>query len=278
MVCMQRIADFKNYKNKIIGYFKVRTIRLKDVNAEQLYQKFTEQTFAIPDFPPGDIDLWIRYQAHIFLMDQLKNKSDIFYKLFIELLYSYSAFYKRAEFEHYKSYYPEQLFFDVEITTAPLRTLVSEAGYPNRTLCYCYKCLLNDWTPQRIAVELCSMKLDSMLDFFISEYVEQSGMHKLFVDYMFLPLRRGLNETLNYYIELYGNDDEKFLHITRNILFTRAGSTKLEDYFGVNELHRKAHMISVWCNRIKSSLVQKIIHFLKIQDYYCSTGRRMQLK
>jgi hypothetical protein len=275
---MQKAVNLENYKNNIIGYFKIRIIRLKDVNAEQLYQKFAKQTLAAPDFPPGNMDLWIRYQAHIFLMDELKNRSDIFYKLYIELIYSYSAFYKRAEFEHYKAYYPEQLFFDLEIATAPLRTLVSETGYPNRTLCYCYKCLLEGWTPQRIAVELSSMKLDGLLDFFISEYIEQSSMHKLFVDYMFLPLRKGLNETLNYYIELYGNDDEKFLLITRNILFTRTGSTKLDDYFCVNELQPKAHMISVWCSRIKSSLVQKVIHFLKIQDYYCNPERRIQLK
>jgi hypothetical protein len=275
---MQKTVDLVNYKNIITGYFRVRTIRLKDVNAEHLYQKFVNQTFTVPDFLPGSIDLWVRYQAHIFLMDQLKNKSDVFYKLYIELVYSYSAFYKKAEFEHYKSHYPEQLFFNVEITTAPLRTLVSESGYPNRTLCYCFKSLLNHWTPQRIAAELCSLKLDSMLDFFISEYVEQSGMHKLFVDYMFLPLRKGLNETLNYYIELYGNDDEKFLQITRNILFTRTGSSKLDDYFGVSELQRKAHMISVWCSRIKSSLVQRIIQFLKIQDYYCDPKRRLPLK
>jgi hypothetical protein len=224
------------------------------------------------------MELWIKYQAHIFLMEELKSKPDIFYKLFIELIYSYSAFYKRAEFKHYKSYYPEQLFFDIEISTAPLRTLVTESGYPNRTLCYCFKCLLSGWTPQRIASELCSMDLDSMLDLFTTQYAEESGMHKLFVDYMFLPLRKGLNEILNYYIELYGNDDEKFLHITKNILFTRTGSTKLDDYLGENELHRKAHMISVWCNRIKSSLIKNIIRFLKIQEYYCSSERRIELK
>jgi hypothetical protein len=90
---------------------------------------------------------------------------------------------------------------------------------------------------------------------------------------MFLPLRKSLNETLNYYIELYGNDDEKFLNITKNILFTRTGSTNLDDYMGESELPRKAHMISVWCNRIKSSLIKKIIRFLKKQEYYCDSER-----
>ncbi len=273
MAKMKRVSDFKNYENRIMGYFKVRTILLKDINVQQLYQKFTKRTFIIPEFPPGDLDLWIRYQAHIFLMEELKNKQDIFFRLFIELVYSYSPFYKRAEFTHYKQYYPEQLFFNAEISTAPLRTLVTEAGYPNRTLCYCYGHLLSGWTPKRIAGELSGMELDEMLNLFSSQYAEESGMHKLFVDYMFLPLRKGLNETLNYYIQLYGNDDEKFLQITRNILFTRTGSTKLEDYFGVDELERRAHMISVWCNRIKSSLIQNVIRFLKVQNYYYTPGR-----
>ncbi|PYG87942.1 hypothetical protein LY28_01652 [Ruminiclostridium sufflavum DSM 19573] len=262
------IVNLESHKNKIICYFRLRTTRLKDINTDLLYQKFIRHNFVISDFPSENIDLWIKYQAHIFLMEEAKNRSDIFYRLFVELIYSYSEFYKKAEFNHYKSFYPEQLFFDVDISTAPLRTLVTESGYPNRTLCYCYKCLLSGWTPQRIAAELSCMKLDSILDLFTSLYTDESGMHKLFVDYMFLPLRKGLNESLNYYIELYGNDDEKFLHITKNILFTRTGSTRLEDYLGENNLQQKAHMISVWCNRIKNSLIRNIIRFLKKQVYY----------
>ncbi|HEX2926397.1 MAG TPA: hypothetical protein VHP38_09115, partial [Ruminiclostridium sp.] len=52
------------------------------------------------------------------------------------------------------------------------------------------------------------------------------------------------------------------------ILFTRTGSTKLEDYLGENKPQQKAHMISVWCNRIKSSLIKNIIRFLKNHEYY----------
>lgn len=246
----------------------MRIVRLKDINADLLYQKFIRHNYTVSNFPHENIDLWVKYQAHIFLMEEVKNRPDIFYRLFIELIYNYSEFYKRAELNHYKSFYPEQLFFDIDISTAPLRTLVTESGYPNRTLCYCYKCLINGWPPQRIAAELSGMKLDSILDMFTSLYADESGMHKLFVDYMFLPLRKGLNETLNYYIELYGNDDEKFLQITKNILFTRTGSTKLDDYLGENRLQQKAHMISVWCSRTKSSLIKNIIRFLKNQEYY----------
>lgn len=276
---MKSILDFKDYKDRIIGYFKIRTILLNDANAVRLYQKFTKRTFVIPEFPPGDIDLWIRYQAHIFLMDELKSNQDLFFRLFIELVYTYSPFYKRAEFEHYKPYYPEQLFFNLEMSLAPLRTLVTETGYPNRIICYCYRYLLKGWTPKRIAGELGSLELDEMLNGFCAQYIEESGMHKLFVDYMFLPLRRGLNETLDYYVQMFGNDDEKFLQITRRILYIRTGSTKLEHYFGVNELRRRAHMISVWCSRIKSSLIEKVIKFLKIQNYYCAPGpgREIQL-
>lgn len=278
MTGMKSILDFKDYEGRIIGYFKVRTLRLKDINVQELYRKFSMRTFVIPQFPPGDIDLWIRYQAHIFLMEEIKNNQDLFYKLYVELVYTYNAFYKRAEFEHYKPYYPEQLFFNVEDYSAPLRALVTESGYPNRTLCYCYKCMLSDWTSQRIADELSSKELDEMLNQFISQYVEESSMHKLFVDYMFLPLRKGLNETLHYYIQLYSKNDEKFLRITQGILFNRIGSTKLEDYFGVDDLQKKSHMISVWCNRIKGALIKNTIRFLKIQKYYCAQERKLQSK
>jgi hypothetical protein len=206
-------------------------------------------------------------------MDEFKNKPELFFNLYIELIYTYSPFYKRAEFEHFKSHYPEQLFFNIEISTAPLRSLATEAGYPNRTLCYCYNYLLNGWTPQRIASDLGSKNLDVILNLFILQYIEESGIHKLFVDYMFLPLRKSLNETLNHFIQQYGNDDEKFIQITKNILDTRTGSTKLEDYFGVNELTKRAHMISVWCNRVKSSLIRNIIRILKIQSSYCCSER-----
>ncbi|OPZ91607.1 MAG: hypothetical protein BWY74_01912 [Firmicutes bacterium ADurb.Bin419] len=275
MAFMKNILDFKDYKSRIIGYFKIRTQRIKDINVQQLYQKFSKRAFVIPEFPPGDINLWIRYQAHIFLMDEFKSDQDLFYRLFVELVYTYNDFYKRAEFEHYKQYYPEQLFFNVEDFSAPLRTLVTETGYPNRTLCYCYKYLLSDWTSQRIAVELSNTELDELLNRFCSQYVEESGMHKLFVDYMFLPLRKGLNETLDYYIQQYGNDDEKFLRIIKQILFVRTGSTKLENYFGANEIQRRSHMISVWCNRIKSSIIKNTIRFLKVQNYYCNQERKI---
>jgi len=272
---MKSILDFKDYKSRIIGYFKIRTQRFNDINVEQLYQKFSKRTFVIPEFPPGDIDLWIRYQAHIFLMDEFKNNQELFYRLFVELVYTYNAFYKRAEFEHYKPYYPEQLFFNIEDFTAPLRTLVTETGYPNRTLCYCFKYLISGWTSQKIAVELSSIKLDTVLNQFCSQYIEESGMHKLFVDYMFLPLRKGLNETLDYYIQQYGNGDEKFLRIIGDVLFIRTGSTKMEDYFGVDDLQKRSHMISVWCNRIKGSIIKNTIRFLKIQNYYCNQERKI---
>ena len=40
MVEMKRILDFPDYKNCIVGYIRVRTTRVKGLNAEQLYQKF----------------------------------------------------------------------------------------------------------------------------------------------------------------------------------------------------------------------------------------------
>lgn len=268
MVQMKKITDFPNYKDCIIGYIKVRTTRLKEVSAEELFQKFSKCTFIVPELNDQDIDLWLRYQAHIFLMDEFKNKTDIFFNLYNELVHYYYPFYKRAEFEHFKPYYPEQLFFDIEVFTAPLRTLVTEAGYPNRILCYCYNYLLSGWDPKRIAVELNSLELDNVLDSFIIQYVSESGINKLFVDYMFLPLRKSLNEKLSHFIKLYSNDDEKFINIVRKILDIRIGYTKLDDYFGTSEIFKRSHMISVWCNRIKNSLIKNIVGFIKNKDYY----------
>ena len=110
------------------------------------------------------------------------------------------------------------------------------------------------------------------------QYVKESGINKLFVDYMFLPLRKNLNETLHHFIKLYSNDDEKFIDIVRHILYTRSGSTTLEDYFGVNEISKRAHMISVWCSRIKNSLIKNIIGFIKKQDYYLAYERGIKLE
>jgi hypothetical protein len=211
-------------------------------------------------------------------MDEFKNNSDLFFNLYSELLYNYYSFYKRAEFEHFKPYYPEQLFFNIEICTAPLRSLVTESGYPNRILCYCYNYLLTGWNPQKIVSELCSLKLDNILNQFILLYVKESGINKLFVDYMFLPLRKNLNETLHHFIKSYSNDDEKFIDIVRHILYTRSGSTTLEDYFGVTETSKRAHMISVWCSRIKNSLIKNIIGFIKKQDYYLAYERGIKLE
>ncbi|WP_010248909.1 hypothetical protein [Acetivibrio cellulolyticus] len=264
----KKISDFPQYRNRIIGYFNARIFRLEDLNAELLYIKFEKCSFVIPDFPPGNLDLWLRYQAHIFLLDELKNRSDIFYKLYIELIYNFNPFYKKAEFEHYKIHFPEQLFFNLEFSTASLRTLVSEAGYPNRVLCYCFKYLLTEWPSIRIANELSTSQLDEALDLLKKEYSEESGIHKLFIDYMFLPLRKSLNSTLNDCIQQYGSDNESFLQITKHILNTRIGSTKLEDYFGAKEHPKRAHMVSVWCERVKKTLIRKTVAFLKDQRYY----------
>lgn len=275
---MKRISDFPDYKNCIIGYFRIRTTRVKDVDTEQLYQKFTKVTFVVAENNSEYLDLWLRYQAHIFLMDEFKNKPDLFFNLYSELLYSYYPFYKRAEFEHFKSYYPEQLFFNVEVCTAPLRVLVTESGYPNRTLCYCYNYLLSGWNPKKIASQLCFLNLDVILDRFLLQYVNESGINKLFVDYMFLPLRKKLNETLYDIMQLYGNDDEKFTCIIKNILNSRTGSTLLEDYFGVDDLSKRSHMISVWCSRIKNLLIKNIIRFIKNQEYYLSSEREVTIE
>lgn len=265
---LKKISDFPQYRNRIIGYFNARIFSMEDLSAELLYEKFEKCSFIIPDFPIGNLDLWLRYQAHIFLLDELKNRSNIFYKLYIELIYNFNPFYKKAEFEHYKSHFPEQLFFNLEFSTASLRTLVSETGYPNRVLCYCYKYLAKEWPSIRIANELSNLKLDYMLDLFIKEYAEESEIHQLFIDYMFLPLRKSLNSTLNDFIQQYGSDNESFLQITMPILNTRMGSTKLEDYFGSKESQKRAHMVSVWCERVKKTLIRKTVGFLKDQRYY----------
>lgn len=278
MVKMKRISDFPDFKNCIVGYFKIRTTRVKNVTAEELYQKFTKRTFVVPELNDNDLDLWLRYQAHIFLMDEFKNSSELFSNLYAELVYNYNSFYKRAELEHFKEYYPEQLFFNIDTFTAPLRTLVTESGYPNRILCYCFNYLITGWNPQKIVSELSNTKLDDVLNQFISQYVLESEINKLFVDYMFLPLRKSLNETLNYFVQKYSNDDEKFLDIVVNILHTRTGSTKLEDYFGASELPKRAHMISVWCTRIKNSIFKNIVRLVKNQDYYITHERRLATK
>lgn len=241
---------------------------MEDLNAESLYAKFSKCSFVIPDFPPGNLDLWIRYQAHIFLLDELKNRYKIFYKLYTELIYSFSPFYKKAEFNHYKAYFPEQLFFNLNFSTLPLRTLVSETGYPNRVLCYCFKNFLKDWSAIRIAHELSSLKLGEIFDLFKKEYAKESEIHQLFIDYMFLPIKKSLNLTLNDCIQQYGNDNENFLNITMNILNERMESTKLENYFGAKEPQRRAHIISVWCERVRKSFIKKTVHFLKKQNYY----------
>lgn len=265
---LKKISDFPQYRNRIIGYFNARIFSLEDLNAELLYKKFEKYSFVIPDFPPGNLDLWLRYQAHIFLLDELKNRSNIFYKLYMELIHNFNLFYRKAEYEHYKVYFPEQLFFNLELSTASLRTLVSEAGYPNRVLCYCFKYLLKQWPSIRIANDLSSLQLDEMLNLFKKEYAEESGIHQLFVDYMFLPLRKSLNSTLSDCIQQYGSDNESFLQITNHILNTRIGSTKLEDYFGVKEPLKRSHMVSVWCDRVKKTLIRKTVGFLKEQRYY----------
>ena len=278
MVNMKRISDFPDYKNCIIGYFRARTTRIKGVEAEQLYKKFSKVTFVVTDYDAEYLDTWLRYQAHIFLMDEFKNNPELFFNLYSELLYSYYSFYKRAEFEHFKHYYPEQLFFNVEVCTAPLRVLAAESGYPNRTLCYCYNYLLSGWNPQKIASELCCLKLDSILDRFILQYVNESGINKLFVDYMFLPLRKKLNETLYTLVQKYSNDDEKFIDIVKDILNSRTGSTMLEDYFGVAETSKRAHMISVWCSRIKNLLIKNLIRFIKNQEYYFYSEKEVAIE
>lgn len=262
------ISDFPQYRYMIIGYFKARISRIKDLNSELLYKEFENEPFIKPDNHPASIDIWLKYQAHIFLMDKLRNRSEIFYNLYIELIYNYCSFYKKAEFEQYKDYYPEQLFFDSELPITSFRTLVSETSYPYRVLCYCYKRLINGWSSLKIVTELSSMKLGDMLELFKKEYMEESGLHRLYIDYMFLPLKQALNKTLNDCIQQYGNDSESFLRIIFNILNVEMKLTKLEDYFGEEIPQKRAHMVSVWCDRVRKALYKRTVEFLYDQRNY----------
>lgn len=111
MVKMKRISDFPDYKNCIIGYFRIRTTRVKDVVAEQLYQKFTNVTFVVAQNNSEYLDSWLRYQAHIFLMDEFKNKRDLFLTYiqsfyiaiihFINYLHSTKLQFDNLNYQHY---------------------------------------------------------------------------------------------------------------------------------------------------------------------------------
>ncbi|HPD01107.1 MAG TPA: hypothetical protein PLA01_07120 [Acetivibrio sp.] len=260
---MSRITCFPEYKSRIVGYFRIRTIEYKDVDANLLFNEFEKCSFAIPEFPPGNLDMWLHYQAHIFLMDKFKNSPDKFHLLYIELINKYGIFIKAAELEHFRAYYPEELFFNLDFPTDMLRTLVCKARYPHRILCYCFRYLLHGWSAIRIASELNDYELDDMLDLFLKEYKKESGLPSFFVDYMFSPLRRILNEVLANYLSRQGKTDTKFIEVIQPITNHRIGSTKLDNYFGVNELSQRSHMVSVWCNRIKNTLYSNYVAFLK---------------
>jgi hypothetical protein len=102
-----------------------------------------------------------------------------------------------------------------------------------------------------------------MLDFFLKEYKKDSGLPSFFVDYMFSPLRKILNEILASYLSKQGKTDTKFMQVIQPITNHRIGSTKLDNYFGVNGLPQRSHMVSVWCNRIKNTLYSNYVAFLK---------------
>ncbi|KNY25573.1 hypothetical protein [Pseudobacteroides cellulosolvens] len=259
------IMDYPEYETSCIGYIRIRTFRyLQDL--EIALKEFKRYRFHVPDHMSKDLDKWIYYQTHIFLLDYFKSNINIFNNLYIEFIDNYKYFYI-AEKNHFKKYYSEQISIISNSVLTSLKILAAEGGYPHRVICYCFKNLLEDYPPAKIANELLSKNLDILLDLFIDNYSYETEIPLLYVAYLFETVRDDLDSELNDLVYKYGNYNEDFTKIVEKILSTRTGSTLLENYFSIDQKN-KPQIIVMWCKRVKERIINKTLAFLKDKNNY----------